>query len=128
MKRSPMPPRKKPMKRTGSLKRTGRIKPKKRTKAEAERIYGPDAFQAWMRAKPCDTCGRRGQIELAHSRTGGMGRKAGYETLNALCAPCHAEQHAVGIATFAENHGTTVQALRDRAAQHAHDFNAHRSA
>ena len=123
--RTPMPPRKKPMKRTGSLKRTGRIKPKKRTKAEAERIYGTDARRDWMTSHRCFTCGMLGLTEQAHLVSGGTSRKADARHIIPLCHWCHREQHRVGLADFAEAHGLAVQDLHDEAERLDRAWNAH---
>jgi hypothetical protein len=46
-----------------------------------------------MKMRPCDGCGRvpteEWPNENAHTENGGMGRKAGWETVCTLCPGCH---------------------------------------
>ena len=107
MKRSPLPPRKAPLKaakpergtgtpRTGLKPRTRPIRPKKRTPSEAERIYGPKGFQDWLHRLPCIVCGHRGEIHAHHTENGGMGRKADWTTLVPVCPAHHRMIHDIG--------------------------------
>jgi hypothetical protein len=74
------------------MKRTP-IKPKRRTASEFRRIYGSKERVRRMKMRPCDGCGRVPTEEWpndnAHTENGGMGRKAGWETVVTLCKPCH---------------------------------------
>jgi hypothetical protein len=85
------------MKRGAPLKRGGRIKPKKRTASEFNRIYGSRARVAWVKSLPCLAClaihpafaVTAGTSHNAHTETGGIGYKAGYETIVPLCSSHH---------------------------------------
>jgi hypothetical protein len=85
-----------PIKRKTRLARGGPIRKKQRTAAERERIYGPKERIVWVTEQPCAFCVLRGKVRIprpsqnAHARTGGMGYKAGYETIVPLCARHHA--------------------------------------
>lgn len=110
MKRSPMPPRKSPMARS-------RITPKKRSAAETQRIYGGEDRRAWIASLPCSVpaCPRT-PSENAHTRTGGVGRKADADTVIPLCAVHHRQMHAVGQHTFARLHGLDLTRAAERIA------------
>lgn len=69
------------------LRRTGKLKPKKRTKSERERIYGPPGYVEWCHAQPCIACGVVGFSEVAHVGNGGMGRKSDWTDTVPLCGP-----------------------------------------
>lgn len=64
-----------------------------RRKKEFQRTYHSAARVEFVKALPCaasgmdDGCG--GPIENAHTRTDGMGRKAGYNTIAPLCRKHH---------------------------------------
>ncbi len=82
---------------TKPIKRS-RIKPKKRSASEFARIYGSRARVAWVKSLPCCYCAAlhtlfaivaKGDSHNAHTVTGGMGRKAGYDTIVPLCAEHH---------------------------------------
>ena len=90
-------PRKAMKPRTAGIKRS-RIKPKKRKPSEFARIYGSKARVEWVKSLPCCVCRLRGLLEKnqhagesynAHTENGGMGYKAGYETIAPLCARHH---------------------------------------
>lgn len=70
-----------------------------RVAADFARIYGSAARVAWIRAQPCMACGR-GPCENAHTISGGMGRKADYETIIPLCWTCHNHMHLAGWAVL----------------------------
>lgn len=93
MKRTPMPPRSRPMARAA-------MKRKSRSVSEFARIYGSRARVAWIKAQPCVACGRVGQSENAHTESGGMGRKADAEFIVPLCILDHRRIHAWGVLTF----------------------------
>lgn len=91
MKRVPMPPRKARMAR-------GPIARKPRKASEFRRVYGSRARVRWVKSLPCVACLAvspifgaisAGQSQNAHTVTGGMGRKAGSETIVPLCASHH---------------------------------------
>lgn len=75
------------MKRT-PLKRRTPVKKRnnKRHKAEFARTYGSKERCDFISRLPCAACGVVGYSENAHLLgNGGMGRKAGYETIGPLC-------------------------------------------
>jgi hypothetical protein len=69
-----------------------------RRKAESHRIYGTRERVAWMQGLPCLACGYAGPTprQVAHTKSGGMGRKADAATTVPLCPPCHGKQHQSG--------------------------------
>ena len=80
---------------------------------ERERIYGPPSYRVWLESKGCILC-RTTPIEIAHVRTGGMGRKADWTHTIPFCHTHHAEQHQIGTKSFQARYGVS---LTDRAAQ-----------
>lgn len=84
-----------------------------RTKSARERIYGPPAYRDFLNAIGCEICGAT-PIEIAHVRTGGMGRKADWTATIPLCPTHHREQHQIGTKSFQARYGVS---LTDRAAQ-----------
>lgn len=99
MKRSPMPRRAKPMKRT-------RIRPKGDPKKARDRwllSYGSNERVAWMKARPCLCCGAT-PSDCHHIEAAGMGMKARYDKTVPLCRGHHDEYHRVGRRTFAEHY------------------------
>ena len=102
MKRSPMPPRTKPMKRSGPLSRYAKINAqnRKRRAAEWARAYDSAERVAFVKGLRCAACGSIAGSENAHIVSGGMGRKADASLVIPLCPPCHREQHAIGEHTF----------------------------
>ena len=64
-----------------------------------ERAYHSQERVDWIQAMPCIACGA-GPCENHHTRGGGVGRKADWETVVPLCAGCHRECHQVGTLTF----------------------------
>ena len=87
-----------PLARKSSLKRGGRVKPinAKRRTSEFARAYHSKASVRHVKAMPCYACGQAGETDAAHGETGGMGYKAGWETLLPLCRRCHTKQHQSG--------------------------------
>lgn len=61
------------------------IKKKPRSKSERERIYGPKGYVEWIHEQPCIACGVVGFSEVAHIKTGGMGRKDDWTRTVPLC-------------------------------------------
>lgn len=97
------------------LARSGPIKPKKRSASEYARVYHSRAFVTFTKRQPCYACGSTRGCDVAHGRTDGMGRKAGWETIFPLCSGingCHAQQHRAGWFAI----GMTEES-RQRAAQ-----------
>lgn len=83
------------MRRSSSPMPRGGIRRKARTPSEFARIYGSKKRVAMVKGMACcarylvgPTCSR-GPSENAHTETGGMGYKAGYETIVPLCATHH---------------------------------------
>jgi len=106
------------------MQRGGRIAPKRRSADEAERIYGPFEFREWLHLQPCAVCGERYDIEQAHAKTGGTGRKADWMESLPMCGPrlvptfpiefdegCHRELHRVGVRSFERIHRVKLSAL-----------------
>lgn len=93
-----------PIARRTPLARGGRIKPKKRTASEFNRIYGSKARVAWVKMQRCAVAGPlrlcRGDVENAHTETGGIGRKADYDTIIPLCRGHHQTLHDHGARSF----------------------------
>jgi hypothetical protein len=72
------------------------------TKSKAEAFaakYGSPARARWITEQPCLVC-RRLPSENAHTESGGMGMKAGPETIAPVCSEHHRELHQHGIKTF----------------------------
>jgi hypothetical protein len=57
----------------------------------------------------CHICGKVG--ENAHCRSGGMGRKADYDTVVSLCAEHHHELHQEGAKSFGAAYGFDLHEL-----------------
>lgn len=89
--------------------RTKAIRPKKRTKAETERIYGSPDRIAWSKAQPCVACGAT-PTAIIHVKSGGMGRKADASDTTHLCDPCHDLQHTIGIPAFEARYSISLAA------------------
>lgn len=120
MRRSAPPRRKSPLRSGPSrLKRGKRAglakmpKRKKRSAAETERIYGSQEFRDWLHAQPCAVSGRRGNIEQAHVRNGGMSRKADACWTIPLDRGLHRELHQIGQRTFEEIHHVSLTLLAE---------------
>jgi len=59
----------------------------------------------------CHICGKVG--ENAHTKSGGMGRKADYDTIVSLCAEHHHELHKEGAKSFEAAYGFSLQELAE---------------
>lgn len=79
-----------------------------RSKQESYRIYGSPERQAFVRSLGCLIDGS--EPELAHTRSGGMGRKADAETIVPLCRQHHSELHQHGVKTFEQSWGVDLHA------------------
>ena len=101
------------MKRT-PLKRGTRLKPRnaKRRASEFERCYRSKAYLRHIHAMPCYACGKHGETDAAHGETGGMGYKAGWETLLPLCRRCHTKQHQSGWLSISMTEESRTRAAR----------------
>lgn len=88
------------MKRT-ELRRKKPVKKRnaKRQAANFARAYDEDKV-AWLKFEPCAVSGMRGNIDCAHVRNGGMGRKADAKWLIPLAGELHRELHRIGRASF----------------------------
>lgn len=113
MKRTPLPPRKKPLKKTALKRSIARIKAKgKRRFPKTE----DKAFLAWVREQPCvadrflsgSTCNWWGSMsagrykylnQAAHVRTKAQG-VPDLGNVVSLCPDHHRKQHALGIRSF----------------------------
>ena len=89
-----------------------RIKRKKRTAAEFLRVYGGQARVDWMKAQPCivqaGDCA--GPIDVAHTKVGGMSRKADAKWTVPLCRRHHRALHSVGRETFELTYSVNLDA------------------
>lgn len=72
------------------------------------RGFGSPERVRWLRTFPCAACGGF-PTEAAHVKSRASG--GGPDDMIPLCAPCHIEQHTVGVVTFAEIHGLDLRAL-----------------
>jgi hypothetical protein len=101
--RSPMPRRTSPIARTASQR-------KPRKPSEFARIYHSRERVRFVATMPCLVRDRMcdGPIQNAHTANGGMGRKAGYETVVPLCRWHHNQLHHVGAETFQRGHHVTL--------------------
>ena len=79
-----------------------------RTKAEQYRIYGSPERQDFVRSLGCLICGQ--PPELAHTSSGGTGRKADASTICPLCTAHHHELHQHGVKTFEAQWGVDLKA------------------
>jgi len=79
--------KKTPLRRTASLP-NGRTARRPRKASEWSRIYGSKARVAWVKSLGCLICGNV-PSDNCHTEGGGVGRKAGYETIIPLCRSHH---------------------------------------
>lgn len=93
-----------------TLKPGGRIKPKPRKPSEFARIYGSKARVEWVKDQPCVVCGFV-PSENAHIVTGGMGRKADFDTIIPLCRFDHRVLHRFGRRPCESLTGKTLEQL-----------------
>lgn len=72
-----------------------------------------EKYRAWIRLLPClvngDGARCFGPIQAAHVRSRGAGG-GDFDNLMPLCMGHHAEQHAVGIRTFAARYEVDLEA------------------
>jgi hypothetical protein len=81
------------------MQRSGRIAPKRRTSEEFQRIYGGADRVEWMQRQPCFVVALQlavsrscfGAVQVCHTVTGGMGRKADANTCVPGCVSHHAD-------------------------------------
>lgn len=100
MKRTPLA-RRTPLRGGKALARGKGVRKRNPTRrqTEWERAYLSNAYVRFCKGSPCAACGSRKGSDAAHGESGGMGRKAGWETLLPLCSGingCHAKQHQSG--------------------------------
>jgi hypothetical protein len=106
MKRSPMPPRRTPLKASKPIRRTAhlrRVNPERVAK-RLERDFGTEAFRAWLRGLGCSvpSCGSS-DIEIAHARSRGSG--GDWTMVIPLCNGHHRLAHTIGQRTFERRFG-----------------------
>lgn len=77
------------------------------------RVYGPPAWRVFLDQVGCLVCGYS-PVQLAHVRTGGMGRKADWTYTVPLCHTHHREQHQHGVKTFQAKYGLDLTAAAAR--------------
>jgi len=106
MRRSPMPPRKAPIRRGSQIPR----KNSARSKKLVEKQFGPKAV--WIRKQPCATCARAPPSEASHARSRGAGGAA--EHLIPQCRHCHQELHDRGVRTFETCHRENLMSLASK--------------
>lgn len=102
MKRTPMPPRR-------TLLARSPIKRKARKPSEFARVYHSRARVEWIKSLPCVITGEYGDIENAHVKNGGMGRKADYIWIVPMKRRVHALYHKVGQLTLQEQHDIDLE-------------------
>ena len=110
-----------PIKRTANPRQSNA---KRKAKA-FPRAYGSEERVGWIKGLPCVVCDASGRTqqsptENAHTKTGGMSRKADADTIIPLCTAHHSELHR-GAQTFERTHGLV---LADVAAQIAERWEA----
>ncbi len=105
IRRSPLPPRTKPVRKTNP----------KRRQSEFARCYGSKARVLFVKSLPCFASSTfcEGPIENAHTEGGGCGRKADANTVIPLCRFHHQQLHWCGVDTFAASHGTRLFKIAD---------------
>src|SRR5262245_56204301 len=82
----------------------------KRRQSEFVRCYGSKERVAAIRALSCYGCFKE-PAENAHIENGGMGRKAGWETIVDLGRKCHRRLHELGsVELFDAEKGTDLRA------------------
>lgn len=108
------------LKRTGLLKRKARVRPINRERRDREfaRCYGSEERVLSIKALPCSVPGCTNRpCENAHTVGGGMGRKAGWETVAPLCRSHHRRFHELGSnALFAPRYGVDLVEVAERLA------------
>lgn len=101
------------------MRRAGGIKPKKRSASEFRRIYGSRQRVEAIKAMRCTVphC-PHGPCHNAHTEGGGMGRKAGWETIVPLCPTHHftLDSGLGSVRLFDEVHQTDIAATAARLA------------
>lgn len=102
-----------PLQRRTPLKRSGRVKARnsQRRVREFARAYGSRERLAWVKAQPCCVSGNLGNIDAAHVRTGGVGRKADACWTVPLAHDLHLLLHQHGKATFERAYGVDLDTL-----------------
>ena len=76
-------------------KRPNAVNKARKVKAFAA-AYHSKGYVRYVHSLCCAACGQSGEIDATHTETGGMGIKAGWETLIALCRRCHTKVHQSG--------------------------------
>lgn len=96
MKRSPLPPRRRPIRKT----RVKKVNHARKAKALL-RAYGPPERREFVRALSCRVvlC-VLGPIEQVHAAGGGVGRKADASLILPLCRDHHRLLHTMGVKSF----------------------------
>lgn len=103
-------------KRKSGIKRSGRVKARNHRRRELEhaRAYcGLDRVQ-WIKSQPCVVSGEQANdVQNAHVKTGGMGRKADYIWIVPMRAGYHRQLHRVGVESFQAIFGVDLVALAE---------------
>lgn len=95
-----------------------------RTPAQFRRIYGSRERVTTLAMRDCDDgCGRVPSYDYpnhnAHTETGGIGYKAGWQTIVTLCADCHRllDETYGSVRLFDEHMGTDLRETASRLAR-----------
>ena len=106
------------IKRHTFLPRHTRPSHKARSAEERERIYGPRGYREHVVFGPCAACGTFGTedrpLHPHHTRTGGTGRKADFQTQAGICWRCHKLFHDVGPSAFQKATGCDLRSVAER--------------
>lgn len=84
-----------------------------RKSSEFLRIYGPPGRVEWIKGLPSVVSGRSPCVN-AHTRSGGMGRKADYATIVPLTHEEHEELHRTGQRTFEARYSVDLKAMAEQ--------------
>lgn len=97
-----------PILRNSAPKKTN---PARRRKAFVRVYHSPERV-SWVKQQPCICKGRScdGEIENAHVKGGGVGRKAGHEFIVPLCRRHHRVLHVQGVSAFEGIYGLDLEA------------------
>lgn len=112
--------RKTELRRKSGIARKTRVRPvnaKRKAKNHA-RAYGGAERIAFVKSLPCivtmPSAKHYGEIQVAHTKTGGIGRKADSKHTVPLCEYHHANQHTFGVESFQLAYGVDLDAEADR--------------
>lgn len=122
LKRSPMPPRKAPLKSGAPLPRSetpmkrSRVNPINAERA-AERHtaqFGEGPYAAWLRTQPCVCCGRWERDRMHCHHVVSRARGGTERDMVPLHHECHSAGHTMGWQTFEKRRGCDLRLEADR--------------